>query len=380
MNQASKKYMHKQKTISECDMTKINDYRDKKYFFFTILIAALFLLSVSNIIAQEKEENSYSFVTDVSGVGTSAAPFLEIDAGARSSSLGGAYTSVANDVSALYWNPAGIVWNPGLQIEFSHSPWLADISYNFFGITQSLPSINSSIGFSLINLDYGEQTVRTVDRPEGTGETYGASDMSLALTFAMALTDRFSFGITGKYIAQKIYSAEGSAFAIDVGVYYSTMLKGLRLGASVSNFGSQIQLSGRHLTTIVDPDPTVDNFDRVPVSYKTGQYDLPLLFRAGISYQRDFGNFGEFLLSMDLNHPSHATESISLGFEYGFAKTFYIRSGYKNLFERDSIVGLSFGAGIDYQIQHSLGIRFDYSWTDWGVLKSAQRFSVALIF
>ena len=366
--------------ISEYHLPKINKYGQMKLFLSTILLSAMLLLSSSIITAQDKDKSSYNFVTDVSGVGTSAAPFLEIDAGARSSSLGGAYTSVANDVSALYWNPAGIAWNPGLQVEFTHSPWLADISYNFFGITQSLPSINSSVGFSLISMDYGEQAVRTVDRPEGTGETYTASDMSLALTFAMALTDRFSFGLTGKYISQNIFSASGSAFAIDVGVYYHTMLEGLTLGASVSNFGSKIQLAGRHLTTIVDPDTRVDNFDRVPVSYKTGEYDLPLLFRAGISYQRDFGNFGEFLLSVDLNHPSHATESISLGAEYGFGKTFYIRSGYKNLFERDSITGLSLGAGIDYKIEGSLGIRFDYSWTDWGVLKSAQRFSVALIF
>ena len=350
-----------------------------KLFFISVLIGLVLLLSTNIVTAQEKDE-SYNFVNDVSGVGTSAAPFLEIDVGSRASSLGGAYTSVANDVSALYWNVAGIAWNQGLQIEFTHSPWLADISYNFFGITQSLPSISSSIGFSLISLDYGEQLVRTVERPEGTGEKYAANDMALGLSFATALTDRFSFGLTTKYITQKILSATGAAFAIDVGVFYNTTLKGLRLGASISNFGSQIQLSGRHLTTIVDPDPRVDNFDRVPVSYKTGEYDLPLLFRAGISYQRDLSDFGDVLFSVDLNHPSHATESISLGLEYGYGKLFYLRGGYKNLFERDSITGLSLGAGIDYRMKGSLGIRFDYSWSDWGILKSAQRFSVGLAF
>ena len=350
-----------------------------KIIIISVLLCCFLLLPHSTMNAQEKD-NSYNFVTDVSGVGTSAAPFLEIDVGARASALGGAYTSIANDVSALYWNPAGIAWNQGFQLEFSHSPWLADISYNFFGITQSIPSLNSSIGFSLISTDYGEQPVRTVERPEGTGESYAANDMALGISFGMALTDRFSFGLTAKYITQKILSATGTAMAIDVGVFYNTALKGLKLGASVSNFGSQIELSGRHLTTIVDPDPLVDNFDRVPVSYKTGEYDLPLLFRAGISYQRDLDDLGEVLLSVDLNHPSHATESISLGFEYGFAKVFYLRTGYKNLFERDSIVGLSLGAGIDYRIKGSVGFRFDYSWTDWGILKNAQRFSVALMF
>jgi hypothetical protein len=350
-------------------------------FRITISLICLFAALCSfTVMAQEKNQTSTQFVTDVAGVGTSAATFLEIGAGARAMAMGGAYVAQANDATALYWNPAGIAFAPGFQVEFMNSKWLADTQYNFVGLVAPIPSIRSSVGVSFISLDYGQMPVRTVDRPEGTGEKYGARDMAVSLTYAMALTDRFSFGLSGKYINQRIWSESGSALAMDVGVYYNTMLKGLSLGASVSNFGSDIQMSGRHLTTVVDPDPLVQNFDRVPVNYKTSAYSLPLLFRVGLAYRRNFGALGSITVAGDVNHPSNATESINLGAEYGFANMFYLRAGYENLYERYHQNGLTFGGGVEYYRRGLMGFRVDYSWSDWGIMDNTQRFSLALLF
>jgi len=343
---------------------------------------SLFLMALAiSLVAQEKDQSTTGqFVTNVSGVGTSAATFLEIGVGARAMSMGGAYVALANDASALYWNPAGTAFVSGMQVELSHSKWLAGTQYNFVGLVAPVPAIRSSFGISFISLDYGDSPVRTVERPEGTGERYGARDMAVGLTYAMAITDRFAFGLTGKYISQRIWSETGSALALDAGVFYNTMLKGLRIGAAVSNFGSEITLAGRHLTTIVDPDLTVQNFDRVPVNYKVGTYPLPLLFRVGISYERQLGAFGDVTVAADVNHPSNSTESINLGAEYGFANMFYLRAGYENLYERDQINGLTFGGGVEYFRRGMMGIRVDYSWSDWGILENAQRFSLGLTF
>ncbi len=340
--------------------------------------AAMFAVTLAT--AQEKNQTSSQFVTDVAGVGTSAATFLEIGAGARAMAMGAAYVAQATDATALYWNPAGIAFIPGFQIEFMNCQWLAETQYNFFGLVAPIPAIRSSVGVSLISLDYGENPVRTVDRPEGTGEKYGARDLAVSVSYAMALTDRFSFGLSGKYINQRIWSESGSAVAMDVGVYYNTMLKGLRLGASVSNFGSDIQMAGRHLTTVVDPDAAVQNFDRVPVNYKVGSYSLPLLFRVGLAYTRSLGSFGVLTVAGDVNHPSNTTESINLGAEYGFANMFYVRAGYENLYERDHKNGLTVGGGVEYFRRGMMGFRVDYSWADWGILTNTQRFSLGLMF
>ena len=340
--------------------------------------AAMFAVTLAT--AQEKNQTSSQFVTDVAGVGTSAATFLEIGAGARAMAMGAAYVAQATDATALYWNPAGIAFIPGFQIEFMNCQWLAETQYNFFGLVAPIPAIRSSVGVSLISLDYGENPVRTVDRHEGTGEKYGARDLAVSVSYAMALTDRFSFGLSGKYINQRIWSESGSAVAMDVGVYYNTMLKGLRLGASVSNFGSDIQMAGRHLTTVVDPDAAVQNFDRVPVNYKVGSYSLPLLFRVGLAYTRSLGSFGVLTVAGDVNHPSNTTESINLGAEYGFANMFYVRAGYENLYERDHKNGLTVGGGVEYFRRGMMGFRVDYSWADWGILTNTQRFSLGLMF
>jgi hypothetical protein len=352
-----------------------------KKLLITIACVLLFL-SYGNLVAQSvKDEGGGStFQTEVSNSGTNAASFLEISVGARASALGGSYVAVANDPAALYYNPAGIVWNKGIQVELMHNEWLVETNFEFAGVTMSMPFWNSSIGASITMLDYGEQPVRTETRPEGTGEKYSAMDYAVGLTFASALTPSFSFGLTGKYVRQQIWHLSGGTGAIDLGIFYSTPMKGLRLGMSISNFGGEVKFDGRDLKTTVDPDPDNQNIDRVPVNLETNAYPLPQIFRAGISYSRDIGQVGSILLTTDVMHPSNSTESINLGFEYGYAGMFFLRAGYENLYEEDSINGLTLGGGIDYYQKGKMGIRIDYAFSDWGVLESAHRFSIGLSF
>ncbi len=218
------------------------------------------------------------------------------------------------------------------------------------------------------------------ERPEGTGEQYGARDYAIALTYALTFTNRFSFGISAKYIEQQIWHENGSAIAIDLGIFYKTPVEGLSLGMSMSNFGNELQLRGRDIDSTIDPDEEHENVDRVPVEYKTGSYPLPLLFRAGISYEADMGRLGSALITMDLNHPSNNTESINIGAEYGFAGMFYLRGGFENMFEENREGGLTLGGGIDYYKPGSMGFRVDYAWSDWGVLESSNRFSIGIMF
>jgi len=320
------------------------------------------------------------FQTEVSGVGTTAASFLEIGVGARAMALGGAYTAVADGPTALFYNPSSIVWLAGYQFEFMHNNWLVDTNHDFVGAVIPLPFFNSSVGFSFVNLDYGEQTVRTVERPEGTGEIYEARDFAVAITYATALTERFSFGITGKYINQSIWNVSGGTGAIDLGIFYRPAIKGLQMGMSISNFGGEIRLRGRDLDSTIDPDEDNENVDRVPSTYKTESFPLPILFRAGISYKRELGEWGSLLGSLDVQHPTNTTESISTGFEYGFKGIFFLRVGYENLFEEHAENGMTYGAGIDYFLSRTLGFRLDYAYADWGMLDKSSRISVGLVF
>jgi hypothetical protein len=74
----------------------------------------------------------------VTKVGTTAARFLLIDASLRASAMGSAFVSVANDASAMYWNPAGITKVQNFDATFINSNWIADLSYNYAGAVLGL--------------------------------------------------------------------------------------------------------------------------------------------------------------------------------------------------------------------------------------------------
>jgi len=347
----------------------------------TYILLLIIFLSTVTTFSQSKDGTISTFRTEVDGIGTNALTFLEIGVGSRAMGMGGAYAAIANDVSSLYWNPAGVVWVENMEIQVSHNEWFLDSKYEFVGGVFPIPSLNSAVGISFTTIGFDDQPVRTVNRPEGTGEYYDARDFALGLTFASAITDRFSFGITAKYLSSQIWHETASAFATDLGIFYNTELEGLRLGFSMSNFGTTLKYAGRDIHTTVDPDKEIENFDRVPAEYSTDSYPLPLLFRAGISYNVNMSDFGSTVFAVDLLHPSNAPEAINLGMEYSFLGMFFLRGGYQNLFDGENESGLTLGAGVDYYNNASnFGVRFDYAWNEWGLLDNSQSFSVGLVF
>src|SRR5512141_1061167 len=72
------------------------------------------------------------FRSDVSKKGTTAAPWLSIGQSARAVGMGSAFVGVVNDISSIYWNPAGLTKAEGINVMFDHTLWLADIKYNYF--------------------------------------------------------------------------------------------------------------------------------------------------------------------------------------------------------------------------------------------------------
>ncbi len=341
----------------------------------------LVLMAFSATLFAQVSEDDYfdgNYVEDVSKRATSAAPFLEIGVGAKAQALGGAFTAIANDVSALYWNPAGITQIQSISLSVIYTEWLANTRHEYFGLVIPLGGM-LSWGLNATILDYvDEQPVRTIALPEGTGEYWSASDIALATSVAARITDRFSFGMSAKYIRMQIWNETASAAALDFGVLYKSQLKGLTLGTSISNFGTKMTLDGRDLVRAFDADKQNYSNDQLNVLYKMESYPLPLLFRFGIAYEISFGDRNYLLLSTDLNHPANNVESVNVGVEYCLMDIFFIRTGYESLYDNDSENGLTYGFGLEAPLKSSLGLSFNYSFADWGLLKNVQRFSIDL--
>ncbi len=315
---------------------------------------------------------------DISNVGTTSASFLEIGVGARAIGMGGAFVSTADDASALYWNPAGLGELTRPEIIFVHTNWIANVSFDFAGAVLPLGRFGT-VGGGITSLSMDDMKVRTVDQPEGTGEFFQAGDLSIMLSYGFKLTDRFSIGINTKYIHQQIWKETAEGFAMDIGTLFRTGLYGMRIGAALTNFGTDLKMSGEDLLVYHDIDPyQLGNNERIFASLKTQSWPLPLNFQAGVAIEAYETERHRLTLATEAMHPINNTESMHAGMEYAFNELFFLRSGYRNLFLKDREEGLTLGAGFAIRFLNNFKVVVDYSYADFGRLENSQRLSVNL--
>jgi hypothetical protein len=325
---------------------------------------------------------SYAQSDRVSKVGTTGATFLEIGIGASAGAMGGAYVSLARDASALYWNPGGIATIKGNEVTLYHSLWLADTKVSFAGLV--IPAGDfGTLGFSFTSLDMGDMPVRTIEMQEGTGEYFSAGDMAIGVSYARNLTDRFSIGFTAKYVRETIWHMSSSAIAIDAGTVFRTdLFNGMVIGASISNFGTQMKLDGRDTRTYNRVDETKQGSNaNIPYNIDLDSWDLPLNFRLGISTDVYKTTDYRFTVAIDATHPNDNYESMNVGAEFAFMDYVSIRGGYQSLFLPDSEGGLTLGLGLNSKMLFSDNVvTFDYSYRDFGRLKAVHSFSLSAGF
>ena len=316
-----------------------------------------------------------------SKVGTTAAQFLKIGAGARAIGMGGTYTAISNDIYSVYYNPAGVANTTGTgQVAFNHADWLASINYDFAALSINLPEFGT-LFFSLTSLSVPEDKVRTFDFPEGDGRVWDASSLAIGAGFAKKLTENFAIGFHAKFIREAIWNTSASGFAIDVGTYYVTPFNDLVIGASISNFGSKMQLEGRDILFNSDPNNNQNTGPNNILSrYETDKFDIPLTFRIGLAMDVIKERYFRTTIAVDATHPNDNTEYVNSGLEIAYDEMAFLRIGYKSLFLRDSEQGLTFGGGLKYSFNSQFTLFVNYGWADYGRLNNVQFFDVGIGF
>ncbi|MBT3589944.1 MAG: PorV/PorQ family protein [Candidatus Marinimicrobia bacterium] len=321
--------------------------------------------------------SSLLFGQQVSKTGTTAGQFLKLGVGSRAMALGGAFTAIANDASALYWNPSGLSRIKGSQILLDHYDWVLDVDLDYVGATIYIPNIGT-LGAALSFLHMGEMEITTTHSPEGTGEKFKANSYMGQISFARNLTDRFSFGLSTKIIQETIYNSSATGFALDIGTLYDTQLPGLTMGMSISNYGTKMRMSGRDLLIQTEIDPSLESDPtNINANFSTDKFDLPLIFRFGLAYTKSIQNIFNATFSVDALHPNDNTESINLGTELNYKDFVYIRGGWKNLFQRDAEEGLTLGTGVILSYGGTKYI-LDYTYTQFGILGNPQKLTIAI--
>ncbi len=342
---------------------------------YTKKITALLLLALAFLY-------NVSYSQEVTKTGTTASKFLSVGIGPRANAMGGAFTSIANDASALYWNPAGAAALTKYETMFTYTSLFKDLDINLNYFALVIPTEDwGSFGISVTALDYGDMEVTTELYPEGTGENFSAASYAFGLSYARNITEWFAAGITVKYITEGIFNSSANGVAFDVGTLFKTPFWGIKFATIITNYGSKMQMTGEDLLIRHDADPTRQgNNETVDAYYKTDDFELPLRLQIGISKDFLFFNGQRLTFAVDATHPNDNAEYVNIGGELSFLDNLIsLRGGYKGLFLENNLEGLTLGVGLKY-VLGVFAVGVDYSYQEYEFLSYTHSFGVLFNF
>ncbi len=319
-------------------------------------------------------------------VGTAGVQFLKISPSCRAVGMGEAFVAVANDASAIWHNPGGLVQLKSPEVMLSFIDYPVGVTYAYVGITHPLPKLNGAGAFSVIYLGTDEMDETTPESPNGTGRTFTAGDLAIGATYTQRLTNKFSAGGTLKLLSETLADKSASGWAADVGTFYDTGWRSLRIGMLISNFGPDMK------------------FVETP-------FPMPMNFTFGVSADLFSKAPHKLLGAFAWSHPNDNLEIYNIGLEYSFWETAYLRFGKKingarrvSWFERQKHVAAGESAeGYDPFVEYPLfsvngsffqngatigggarfehiGLSIDYAYTGIAFLGDIHRFSLTYQF
>ncbi len=324
------------------------------------------------------------YAKDFVKVGTTAAQFLKVEPGARALAMGGSYGALANDASALYWNPAGLTQIHSFQATFTHTRWIADIYNGFAGVVIPINDVSTAgISIQYQTMDEIEQT--TIDQPKGTGLYYGAQDVAFGVSYSRKMTNFIMAGLTAKMVYQKIWNESATALAVDIGFLLDTGIRGLKVAMVMTNFGTDLKLDGRDLIRGYDQNPNSIMNPNAEARLSTEAWPLPTNLRLSLAMDLIGGENGALAQSatnrltsvVDFTHPNDNREQYTLGLEYAFKEMLFGRIGYRaNSWEE----GLTLGGGMRISLVENVKLTVDYAYAEFGIFTSVQHFTIGLQF
>lgn len=314
------------------------------------------------------------------GAGVTGVNFLKISQGARQSGMGEAFTGLADDVNAIYWNPAGLAQLTRHQACFMHSSWLIDVNIEYLAYALPIQGIGTFGVYGTL-LNAGNVLIRLEDPSnpdvplQPTGEEASASSFNVTLAFGKRLADivgeyspvaDLNAGLSLNIANETIVSDEGGGISANIGAFYYPKYENYSLGLTVKNMG------------VANNRPS-----------------LPLAIKAGFGYRFSFEHMGvpftdEGLFTNPENdsaagidviyYPIEQLARVNVGAEKYWAlnnlHSVGLRAGYKFGYDLGMLAG--FTMGLAYRLNSGADTTFDldYSMNPYAELGIAHRISL----
>jgi hypothetical protein len=255
--------------------------------------------------------------------GTTSAEFLLLSPTARGAALGNAFSALATDVSSLYYNPAGLSQLGHSELNVSTTSYLAGTKYTWAGISMPFASGAKAVGFSVGSFGFSGQPIYTVEDPTGaSARTYSVAETYFGFTYSQQFSDRFSAGVTAKYVNDQLGDVSASAIAVDLGTSFHATIGGraIRAAFTVQNLGSNLQHGGKGLDATVVREPPTGQVsvpqDAAPASLQAKAWPLPVQFRVALAYDAFSTPMSRLSVLGEFSQPNNNQPGFGLGAEY----------------------------------------------------------------
>jgi len=369
----------------------------------TLSFATIAFLAALNMpAAAQVVDNS-----DNTAYGTTSAEFLLLGAGARGTALGGAFAALSTDITAMYYNPAGLAQlaRPGAMV--STYQYLADTRYSWFGTAFPMAGGARAIGLSVGTFGFSDQPVTTVENPDGDGRVYNVNESFISGTYAQNFSDRFSAGVNIKYVHDELGTAKATAFALDLGTNFHAMVGGrpIRAAFVIANLGSTMAHSGSDMDVGVTREPPLGTVDvpqePQPARLKSKDFGLPVMFRVSVALDIVHQSNNQLTLLSEFSQPNNTKPGAGMGLEWSAVNLgnsgFSLAARGSYTIQPDNEVALTNAAGFDTQLgsgsftkdglavgggvgygRGNFKIGFDYAYRDFGPLGGANFLSFSV--
>jgi len=243
--------------------------------------------------------------------------FLLLGGGARGLAMGSAQVALAEDSTAVFWNPAGLARADFPDLNYTHDQWYVDVNHQYFGV--AYPTDNGTFGGSYSLLDSGDiQGYSATGSPESVFRT---QDSALSFSWARKMNERLSVGVNLKTISESLENTQATSLALDLGVLFDLTSK-VRFGAAVQNVGQSLR-------------------------FITEQTPLPLTLRAGFSVRNRVFTDDRLNLAADYVDDSNVP-ALNFGAEYVFRDLLAVRAGISKSALRAGVGVKAAYFGLDY--------------------------------
>jgi hypothetical protein len=182
--------------------------------------------------------------------GGGGAAYLRLMVGARPMGMGGAFTGLADDVTAIFFNPAGISAIPHREAIAMHGALTFDRQYNYLAVTLPNHKGESSWGLSYmrLNVDGIPETRATaagapITNTDGTVTIFSLFDDvedNITLSYGWKYQEKLRAGVNVRHLHAELFRQEANGFGVDFGALYQATTD-VRVGVSLRDMFSGIR-------------------------------------------------------------------------------------------------------------------------------------------